>query len=266
MAHSHDHTHSFAAGPVRPRNRCVILVPVAKYVEQPCEAGLRALEVAGYPVRRIFGHSDIARGRSIIATEALAEGFEELLWIDSDVVFTLADVDRLRSHGEPLVGGLYPLKGKRKMAMTLLEKERLIVFGKGGGLLEVKHVATGFLYTHRSVYDVIAKYHALPRCRGDKPCGIVPYFLSVIVQEGDQHSYLSEDFSFCWRAREAGIRVFADTAIRLGHVGSYTYGWEDAGQPMKRMATYRMNVRGTTTPTHNQLENESLRTNDPKEE
>jgi len=232
--------------PSTPRSSCVILVPVARSVEQPCEQGLRSLEQAGYPVRRIYGHSDIARGRSIMATEALAEGFEELLWIDSDVVFTLADVDRLRSHGVPLVGGLYPLKGKRKMAVTLLERERLIVFGQGGGLVEVKHVATGFLYTHRSVYETIETHHHLPRCQSDKPCGIVPYFLSVIVEEGGAHTYLSEDFSFCWRARTAGLRVFADTVIRLGHVGSYTYSWEDAGQQLARRPTYKMMMRGTS--------------------
>lgn len=228
-----------------PRSSCIILVPAARCIEPPCEHGLRSLERAGYTVRRIYGHSDIARGRSIMATEALAEGFEELLWIDSDVVFTLADVDRLRGHGVPLVAGLYPVKGRRRMAMTLLEGERVIVFGEGGGLLEVKHVATGFLYTHRSVYERIAKHHKLPVCSGDKPCGLVPYFLSVIVEDRGGHHYLSEDFSFCWRARTAGFRVLADTAIRLGHVGSYTYSWEDAGQEIPRRRTYRMTMKGT---------------------
>lgn len=232
-----------------PRSRCVVLVPVARHVETACENGLRSLEQAGYSVWRVYGHSDIARGRSIMATEALADGFEELLWIDSDVVFTLADVDRLRGHGAPVVGGLYPLKGRRKMAVTLLERERAIQFGEGGGLIEVKHVATGFLHTHRSVYEAVEKHHALPRCRGDKPCGIVPYFLSAIVEEHGAHSYLSEDFSFCWRVRAAGLRVLADTTIRLGHVGSYTYYWEDAGGELPRHASYKMVMRGTSDPT-----------------
>ncbi len=230
-------------GPL-PRSSCVILVPVARYIEPPCEQGLRGLEQAGYTVRRIWGHSDIARGRSIIATEALADGFEELMWIDSDVVFAPGDVDRLRRHGLPLVGGIYPLKGKRRLALTLLEGEQELVFGKGGGLIEVKHVATGFLYTHRSAYEAIQKHHNLPVCRSERPCGVVPYFLSEIVKEEEGYSYLSEDFSFCYRARAAGIRVFADTAFRLSHVGSYMYSWEDAGREVQRIPNFRMKVRG----------------------
>jgi hypothetical protein len=221
---------------------CVILVPVARSIEPPCEQALQGLERAGYAVRRVSGHSDIARGRSVMATEALAEGFDELMWIDSDIVFTPSDVDRLRRHDLPIVAGLYPIKGKRRLAMTLLDGEQVVVFGKGGGLLEVKYVATGFLYTRRSVYETIQAHHSLPVCRSDKRCGLVPYFLSEIVKEESGYSYLSEDFSFCHRARAAGLRVFADTTIRLGHIGNYTYSWEDAGQEMARGPSYRMKV------------------------
>ncbi len=239
-----------AAEPRRPNappsapNRCVVLVPVGRYIEPKCEEGLRRLEERGYAVRRITGHSDIARGRSVMATEALAEGFEELMWIDSDVVFEADAVDRLRASGLPFVGGIYPLKGPRRLAMTLLEPEATLVFGQGGGLRELRHLATGFMLTHRSVYETIQKHHQLPRCRGDRPPGVVPYFLSVIVKEGDgEPSYLSEDFSFCWRAREAGIRIFADTTIRLFHVGSYEYGWEDAGREWRLDPSFKMTIK-----------------------
>jgi hypothetical protein len=230
------------AASVASPSKCVVLVPVARYVEPPCEQALRGLERAGYAVRRVWGHSDIARGRSIMATEALADGFDELMWIDSDVVFSPGDVDRLRGHGAPLVGGVYPVKGRRRLAMTLLEKERTVAFGKEGGLIEVKHVATGFLYTHRSAYEAIRKHHRLPVCRGEKPCGVVPYFLSLVVEEAGVHSYLSEDFSFCYRARAAGIKVLADTGFRLGHVGSYTYSWEDAGRDAQRGPSFKMTI------------------------
>ena len=50
--------------------------------------------------------------------------------------------------------------------------------------------------------------------------------------------YLSEDYSFCERARSAGHKVFADTSIRLGHVGEYEYVWEDAGSDRPRYASY----------------------------
>lgn len=40
------------------------------------------------------------------------------------------------------------------------------------------------------------------------------------------------------RARPAA-RSLVDTTLRLGHVGSYTYGWEDAGQAVPRVTGAR---------------------------
>jgi hypothetical protein len=34
----------------------------------------------------------------------------------------------------------------------------------------------------------------------------------------------------------------ADTAVRLWHVGSYSYGWEDAGKGPERFGTYVLNL------------------------
>ena len=50
--------------------------------------------------------------------------------------------------------------------------------------------------------------------------------------------YLAEDYAFCARARQCGIAIMADTSIRLWHVGTYRYGWEDAGSDKERFATY----------------------------
>ena len=41
--------------------------------------------------------------RNRLATEALADGFEELMWIDADIAFDPRSVDRLRSHNLPIV-------------------------------------------------------------------------------------------------------------------------------------------------------------------
>ena len=46
--------------------------------------------------------------------------------------------------------------------------------------------------------------------------------------------YLSEDYSFCERARQCGYKIMEDTSIRLWHIGHYAYGWEDAGQDRLR--------------------------------
>lgn len=78
--------------------RCVVLVPVGGAIEAGCEEGLRELERRGHPVRRVRGYSAIDAARCQMATDALNDGFEELMWIDSDVVFDPNDIDKLRAH------------------------------------------------------------------------------------------------------------------------------------------------------------------------
>ena len=215
------------------------------------EEGLRQLEQAGHVVWRISGFTDISRGRSQLATDALAAGFEELIWIDSDIVFNPEDIERLRRHGKAVVGGIYPIKGQRRIACTLLDAETEVRFGAGGGLIPVRHIAAGFLYTKRAVYETIQWEQKLPRCISQTPNGLIPFFAPQWVPleaNGDQHIYLSEDFSFCERCRQCKIEVFADTTIRLHHIGKYGYSWEDAGGSLKRYGDYVFSVAKPPVP------------------
>jgi hypothetical protein len=86
---------------------CVILVPVGHHIEPACDAALRELERRGYTVRRIHGYSAIDQARNQMATDALRDGFQEILWIDADITFSPEAVDHLRSHGQPVICGIY---------------------------------------------------------------------------------------------------------------------------------------------------------------
>ena len=70
-----------------PNEACVVLVPIGSHVEPECERSLVRLEARGYSVRRVSGYAAIDQGRSQMATDALADGFEEIMWVDSDVGF-----------------------------------------------------------------------------------------------------------------------------------------------------------------------------------
>src|SRR5262252_3291550 len=130
----------------------VVLVPSIDGRPQPgCEAGLRALEHKGIEVRRIAGHSRIDFARSLAATQALEDGFDGLLWIDDDVIFNPEDAIRLHESGEALVGGIYAKKGKRELAAHAVPGTPSFTFGPQGGIVEVRFIGTGFLFTHRRV-------------------------------------------------------------------------------------------------------------------
>lgn len=223
------------------RSHCAVLVPVAGNIFPDCERSLNVLEQRGYTVRRLYGQV-IDFARSKMASEALRDGFDELMWIDSDVGFDPDDVDRLRAHHLPMVCGIYPKKGERALSCNLRPGTDRLTFGDEGGLVEIEYAATGFLLTHRRVYEDIRRDQSLPTCNERFGSPLVPYFLPMVHQHPAGAWYLGEDFAFCERARQSGHKIFADTTIRLQHIGTYRYSWEDAGGQMPRFARYDFNV------------------------
>lgn len=221
--------------------KCVILVPVGSYIESRCEDALLVLQQRGYPVRRVRGYAAIDQGRSQMATDALAEGFEELMWVDSDVAFEPNDIDKLRAHQLPIACGIYPKKGPRQLAAAVWPGTKTLVFGSGGGLVDLRYVGFGFVHTRREVYTKIAE--TLPVCNQMFKRPIVPYFLPLLQESPEGTWYLGEDYAFCERALRAGFKIQADTTVRLWHIGSYPYGWEDAGRDVLRYGnfTYTLN-------------------------
>src|SRR5579884_851761 len=62
-----------------PTSHCVVLVPVGGPIDPDCEDGLRELERRGYAVWRVRGYSAIDAARNQMASDALAQGFDELM-------------------------------------------------------------------------------------------------------------------------------------------------------------------------------------------
>jgi Sulfotransferase family len=230
------------ASPTDPA-KCVVLVPVGDHIEPMCDDALRTLEWRGYAVRRVRGYSAIDQGRNQIATNALRDGFEELLWIDSDIAFEPDAVERLRSHALPITCGVYPKKGNRSFSSSFSSGTRQVLFGSSGGLIEIPYAGAGFLHTRREVYHAVQRRFRLPVCNERFGPSMIPFFQPLVVPDGVGHWYLAEDYSFCYRARECGYAIMADTTIRLMHIGTYAYGWEDAGGERPRYGDYTFHVR-----------------------
>jgi hypothetical protein len=174
-----------------------------------------------------------------MASDALAAGCQETLWIDADTAFHPDMVDRLRAHDLPIVSGIYPKKSKRELAIHTMPGTKEIVFGKAGGLIEILYAPTGFLLVRRAVYDKLREQLKLPHCFADTGRTLVPYYAPLIRPDGDGWWYLADDFAFCERARLCGFKIMADTTVRLLHIGSYAYGWEDAGRKINRFANFK---------------------------
>jgi hypothetical protein len=224
--------------------KCVVLVPYTSHIVQACEDGLKALERRGYVVRRVVGFSAIDQGRNQLATDAMAEGFEETMWIDSDVGFEPDAVETLRRRRLPIVCGIYPQKGKRAVACHVMPGTPKLTFGRDGGLHEILYAGAGFLLVRREVYQTLQEKLKLPVCNERFGRPMVPFFQPMACESEGGHWYLAEDYAFCERARRCGLKIMADTTIRLWHYGTYGYAWEDAGVDRPRHATFTLNFGG----------------------
>lgn len=230
--------------------RCVIIVPYLGHVEPECERSLSELARLGFTVWREPGSAAIDRKRSQLATRALDQGFQALLWIDSDMLFEPTAVTALLAQPQALVGAICARRAQRAFNCVFEPETRELTLGEGGGLLRVQLLGTGFLLTRRSAFEAIERHFDLPRCAGspaDEPC--VPYFLPLVSRRDDgSYVYLGEDYAFCERARRAGLEVYADTRLRIGHLGKYEYRFEDVAFERRKTETLRLKLNGTDKP------------------
>lgn len=222
------------------RGKAVVLVPYLGGIEWECEQGLQQLERDGVRVVRLGGSSAIDLARCVLASDALHDGCESLLFIDSDIGFEPRDALRLLARPEPVVAGIYVKKSRRELASIFAEGITEVVFGrKAEGLYPLKYAATGFLRIRAGVLRRMIDELKLPSCNARWGRGLWPFFQPVTVplDDGEMH-YLTEDWAFSHRLGQIGVTPLADTSIRLWHYGRYGFGWEDAGADTRRHSSY----------------------------
>ena len=222
------------------RSKAVVLVPHLSNIEGECEEGLRHLEHLGVRVVRLGGSSAIDVARNVLASDALHDGFESLLFIDSDIGFDPMDALRLLARPESVVAGIYVKKNERALSSVFAEGITEALFGFGGtGLYPLKFAATGFLRIRAQVLQRMIDDLSLPLCNTKWSRGLWPFFQpSIIPLEDGSFHYLGEDWAFSHRLGQIGVTPLADTSIRLWHFGRFGYSWEDAGTSVHRYPSY----------------------------
>jgi len=109
-------------------------------------------------------------------------------------------------------------------------------------LTEILYAGAGFLHVRREVYLTIQRELRLPMCNERFRTPMAPFFYSMLHPTDDGTWYLAEDYAFCERARQCGYKIIADTTIRLAHIGSQSYSWEDAGVERDKFDTFVLNL------------------------
>lgn len=169
------------------------------------------------------GDSLVTRARNSLTKDFLESDCTHLLFIDCDLAFTVADILRITSHAEDVVGGVYPLKTEGELQWCgngALEDAKPV---REDGLQELRYIGTGFMCVAREVFlRILLTDGPQIEYTTDDPSHRTEYdFWRVGVRPtaDKRRRYLSEDWYFCQRWLELGGKVYADTRVTLQHEG-----------------------------------------------
>jgi len=205
----------------------------------------------------LFNESLITRARNYLVDEFLRSDCTHLMFIDSDIGFDPNDVIALSVIAEQgtdkdIVCGPYPKKCiawekiKRAVDKGFADKDPMqlekyvgdYVFNPKGETttipldepVEVLEGGTGFMIIRRDSLEKFAKaypqyYYKPDHVRTEHFDGSRE-ILMAFQAEVDPASkrYLSEDYWFCQKAQEVGLKVWLCPWMKLQHTGSYVFG------------------------------------------
>lgn len=152
-----------------------------------------------------------------------------LLFIDDDQTFMPKDVARLLQHlrdGKRIVGGIYPVRNGRQLSSSDFSGNHGMTID--GKLQEAMGLATGFMGIDKTLLVEMKDKLKLPLLHKGTWQECYPFFVfNHLCNHLGEHMIYSEDWEFCRQVREIGEKIYADTAIQIGHIGRKLWQVED---------------------------------------
>lgn len=184
----------------------------------PCMDQVPALFAQSLATMRMVGECQIAfqigsliyTSRDDLARYGMKEGFDYVLWLDSDMVFPEDFHERmlktLTENNLDILTGIY-YKRKPPYSPVIFDKLKL----------------NGKLWDFTWLEDVPDSLFEVGACG----FGCVLLKTEVLMSVQLRHGYLfhpmqngGEDVAFCVRARDCGYKIMCDPSIVCGHVGN----------------------------------------------
>jgi hypothetical protein len=146
-----------------------------------------------------------------------------LLCIDADLGWAPQAVLAMLNTGKEFVAGCYPARGKVRefLFRPVKNKNGTIVQDETHKhLLKMEYVPAGFMLIARSVIKKMQDKHPElyyspkdPRSKEESAyC-----FFNTEIWDGE---FWGEDYTFCRKAREAGVEIWVDPLIQFDHAGT----------------------------------------------
>lgn len=151
-----------------------------------------------------------------------------LLWVDADIGFTSADVQKLIDLQVDFAAATYPKKVYPLRYTCKLPKQG-VVWNEARTAIEVAQVGNGFQLLTRAVFERIKqkfpelKYTPRSESRELSQAELADSYHYYDTYTDKSGLLIGEDYAFCNRYRTAGGQIWLRPDIALTHVGSHVF-------------------------------------------
>jgi len=166
--------------------------------------------------------------RNTLLNEAYKRKPDDIIWIDTDMVWEPDTLRRLLKHDVDVVGSACRKKIPDNVQFNFqLFKDKSFEPDEKG-LIEVRRLGTGFLRMSRKAYTHLWE--------NDKKYEVQGVMGSNVFEIGiwQGRELLSEDFIVCEKLIQHGFKIFMDPELTVGHIGTFNY-WADAKDFFKKL-------------------------------
>lgn len=158
--------------------------------------------------------------RNLLSLTAIQGGFDRVLWLDSDMIVPADAMMRLAQDmdetGADMVTGVYY---RRNFPVTP------VIFRSIDKPAEIN----GSMVAQIPCYEDYPMGDLFPV--GACGFGCVMTSVKLLKRIWDNQGpafhpvmWAGEDIAFCWRVKQAGVRILCDSLVQCGHIGSITFG------------------------------------------
>lgn len=176
----------------------------------------------------------ISRARNACAMFAMENGFDKVLFIDSDIVWKPSDVEKLLSSTHLIVGGTYPY---RSMPLTLVVAHKDLHdksiksyaswvndHADENMEVEVHYLPTGFMLVDTDVFRTLMKVRPVYDTFDVVTKSLTTAYDFFPIQiKSDERKYEAEDWGFCSLARENGFKIYLRADVIVDHLGVHRF-------------------------------------------
>ena len=200
-----------------PAGRSVFLATAAYEAVKPGFAYSLALTAADltrhhipFELAIMEGNCHVDDGRNSLVRQFLEGNCTDMLFLDSDLMWSSRDVIKILAHKDDLVCGAYP-----KKCSPAKYPIGQIVHTRHDGMLEVSFAPTGFMRIRRSVFEKL-----LPsQSKHGKQRPTAVFFerrFNGSTRDGG-------DVTFCRKWISAGGKVVVDPFMQFSHIGEHPW-------------------------------------------